>query len=64
MALLDRYESGDVKDIKGNAKAVPASLLQAAAKYLKDNGQDRPARNVDEYDKLNDELPDLSHLDK
>ncbi len=51
-------------DIKGNVKAVPASVLAAAAKFLNDSGVDRPERVVDQYDTLNDELPDLDHLDK
>ena len=59
LQLLDRYESGDVLDIKGNVKAVPASVLAAAAKFLNDNGVDRPEREVDLDDPLNDELPDL-----
>ena len=59
LTLLDRYESGDVKDIKGNVKAIPASVLASCAKFLADNGIDRPEREVDLDDPLNDELPDL-----
>jgi len=64
LTLLDRYESGELKDIKGNVKAIPASVLAAAAKFLNDNGVDRPEREVDLDDPLNDELPDLSRLDE
>ncbi len=59
LTLLNRYENGEVKDIKGNVKAVPASVLASCAKFLADNGVDRPEREVDLDDPLNDELPDL-----
>ena len=67
LQLLDRYESGDVLDIKGNVKGVPASVLAAAAKFLNDNGVDRPEREVDLDDPLclgdsADWFPSLRHI--
>ena len=63
--LIDRYSQGEVLDTNGEIKACPASLLAAAAKFLNDNGQNRPTRVVDvDDDPLNDQLPDLSYLDK
>ena len=59
LKLLDHYEAGDFKDHNGERKPVPASVLAAAAKFLNDNGVDRPEREVDLDDPLNDELPDL-----
>ena len=48
-----------MKDIKGNVKAIPASVVASCAKYLADNGVDRPEREVALEDPLSDELPDL-----
>jgi len=59
LKLLDRYDNGEVLDMKGEVKAIPASVLASAAKFLKDNGTDRPERDVDLDDPLNDELPNL-----
>lgn len=61
LAEIQRYRSGEITDKDGNPLPVPAALLTSAAKFLKDNGVDRPAKAADPMDLLNEELPDLPH---
>jgi hypothetical protein len=57
---IRKYKAGEIKDEDGNALPVPAALLTSAAKFLKDNGVDRPVRPGDAVDKLADELPEFA----
>ena len=59
LRAIQAYEAGEVFDKNGAVKACPASLLAAAARFLSDNGVDRPEREVDLSDPLADELPGL-----
>lgn len=60
---IRRYAKGEVRDPKtGETLPVPAALLTSAAKFLKDNGVDRPVRPGDAVDKLADELPELDNV--
>lgn len=55
---LKRYADGKFKDEDGKPKPIPASFLQMATKFLKDNGIDRPEDDEpDPEDLLSDELP-------
>lgn len=54
---ISDYERGRVKDRNNNTKSCPASLLAAAARFLSDNGVDRPERAKNLRDPLNLELP-------
>ncbi len=55
---LKHYADRDFKDEDGTAKPIPASLLQTASKFLKDNGIDRPEdEEPDPEDLLSEELP-------
>lgn len=53
------YRAGKYKDAEGRPLPVPAALLTAAAKFLKDNGIDRPLAKNDPTDLLAQELPEL-----
>lgn len=45
--LVDELRAArNAKDEDGKAKAVPASLVLAAMKFLKDNGVDAPAKSA------------------
>ena len=55
---LKHYADRDFTDEDNRPKPVPASLLQTAARFLKDNGIDRPEdEEPDPTDLLADELP-------
>lgn len=61
-ALLEeirKYKAGEVLDEDGNPVPLPAALVTAAIKFLKDNGVDRPLKQGDAVDLLSEELPDL-----
>lgn len=62
-SLLDevrRYRNGEVLDPKtGVPLPLPAALLTAALKFLKDNGVDRAVKPGDPEDLLKDELPEF-----
>ncbi|MGY6517476.1 MAG: hypothetical protein ACXIUZ_02060 [Lysobacteraceae bacterium] len=65
-ALMDeikKFRQGKYLDKDGNVLPVPAALLAQAAKFLKDNGVDRPRREGNEIDKLANELPDFADLE-
>lgn len=59
LELIRRYKNGEVLDSEGNKIPLPASVIAAAGKLLKDNGVDRAVRPGDPEDLLADELPDL-----
>jgi len=59
---IQRYRNGEVLDSDGSPLPVPAALLTSAAKFLKDNGVDRPVRPGDAIDKLATELPNLDNV--
>jgi hypothetical protein len=59
---IKKYRAGEVLDKDGNVLPVPAALLTSAAKFLKDNGVDRPVRPGDAVDQLADELPDFDNV--
>ena len=50
--------------VDGDVLVLPASVLAAAARFLKDNGIDRPGRNVVDLDDLMAQLPDLAEVIK
>ncbi|MEM7200253.1 MAG: hypothetical protein AAF628_08320 [Planctomycetota bacterium] len=54
---IKAYSAGEHVDKEGNPLPVPASILAAAIKFLKDNGVDRPGRDEDVEDKLSELLP-------
>jgi hypothetical protein len=60
LAEIRKYRNGEVMDSDGNKIPVPAALLTSAAKFLKDNGVDRPVRPGDAIDTLADELPEFA----
>lgn len=53
-----------LKLFKDNGEPVPPALLTSIAKFLKDNGIDRPKRDEEATDKLQDLLPSLSEVVK
>ena len=59
---LNRYRNKEVLDEAGNPLPVPASLLAAVSKFLKDNGVDRPIAIGSAIDKLKDDLPDFDGI--
>lgn len=59
---IRRYRRGEILDGDGKPLPVPAALLTSAAKFLKDNGVDRPVRPGDAVDTLADELPELENV--
>lgn len=62
LSEIRKYKAGEVLDSDGRPIPVPAALLTSAAKFLKDNGVDRPIRPGDAVDTLADELPDLDNV--
>jgi hypothetical protein len=58
---IRKYKDGTYADEEGRPKPIPANLLAQAAKFLKDNGIDRPVQEGDPLDVLKDELPDFSN---
>lgn len=59
---LQKYRDGKVRDKDGLPLPLPASFVTAVAKFLKDNGVDRPRRQGDTIDKLAGVLPDVSSV--
>lgn len=49
----------EIRRLKAEGEAIPPALLTSAAKFLKDNGVDRPVKPGDPEDLLNEELPEL-----
>lgn len=48
-----------IESLRREKKEVPISLLEKAAKWLKDNGVDSPARTGNAVDRLKGQLPQL-----
>ncbi len=61
--LLATSFAAEIKKYSEAGEPIPASVLAAAARFLKDNGIDAPARNNKQLDKLADELEDLDFDD-
>lgn len=61
--LLATAFSSEIKGYIERGEAIPASVLAAASKFLKDNGIDAPARHNKELDALVTELEDLDFED-
>ena len=59
LETLQKYQRGEIKDEDGNSIPAPAAFLASAARFLKDNGIDRPVRAGDPLDLLADEMPDF-----
>lgn len=58
---IRKYKNGKITDSKtGEVLPIPAALLAQAAKFLKDNGVDRPVHKGDDLDLLKDELPEFA----
>lgn len=55
--------SSEIQGYVDRKEPIPASVLAAAIRFLKDNGIDAPARNNEELDELADELEDLDFGD-
>ena len=62
--LLATSFASEIKPYVDNNEAIPASILAAAARFLKDNGIDAPARNNKQLDHLATELEDLDFEDE
>ena len=55
----------EIRRLQEEGEGLPPAILTSAAKFLKDNGIDRPARDGDTLDLLNEELPDnITPIDK
>ena len=61
--LLATSFASEIQKYMERGEPIPASVLAAAARFLKDNGIDAPARNNKELDKLATELEDLDFDD-
>jgi hypothetical protein len=61
--LLATSFASEIKAYVDRGEPIPASVLAAAARFLKDNGIDAPARNNKELDLLATELEDLDFDD-
>ena len=60
LALLRDYRAGKITDPKtGEVVTLPAAVIGQIAKFLKDNGIDRPAAKGDTLDLLDKELPEF-----
>lgn len=58
---IRKYKNGEILDPRsGLPEPVPAALLSAAIKFLKDNGVDRAIKAGDPTDLLKDELPQFA----
>jgi len=61
--LLRKYRNREVLDPKtGEVQTLPASVITAIAKFLKDNGIDRPVRPGSTIDRLASALPDMESV--
>lgn len=61
--LLATSFAGEIRGYMERGEPIPASVLAAAARFLKDNGIDAPARNNKQLDELANELEDLDFDD-
>lgn len=61
--LLATSFASEIRGYVDRGEPIPASVLAAAARFLKDNGIDAPARNNKELDALATELEDLDFDD-
>lgn len=61
--LLATSFASEIKGYIERGEPIPASVLAAASRFLKDNGIDAPARNNKELDELATELEDLDFDD-
>lgn len=61
--LLATSFAGEIRGYIDREEPIPASVLAAAARFLKDNGIDAPARANKELDTLANELGDLDFDD-
>lgn len=61
--LLASSFAGEIRGYMEREEPIPASVLAAAARFLKDNGIDAPARANKELDELATELEDLDFED-
>lgn len=61
--LLATSFAAEIQGYVKRGEPIPASVLAAASRFLKDNGIDAPARNNRELDLLADELEDLDFDD-
>ena len=52
----------EIRRLKAAGEGIPPALLTAAAKFLKDNGVDRPIRVADKSDPLAAILPEISEI--
>ena len=52
----------EIRRLKDLGEGIPPALLTAAAKFLKDNGVDRPMREEDASDPLAALLPEISEV--
>lgn len=59
---IQAYRDNKRLDKDGNPIPIPAALLNAAAKFLKDNGVDRAHRPGDPEDKLAAVLPEFDDV--
>jgi hypothetical protein len=61
--VLKKYKNGDIKDENDKPMSPPPAFLAQVAKFLKDNGIDRPAATNDTLDVLAGELPNFDDFD-
>lgn len=61
--ILASSFASEIKAYQDRGEPIPASVLAAAARFLKDNGIDAPARDNAELDTLATELEDLDFDD-
>lgn len=61
--LIATTFASEIAGYVSREEPIPASVLAAAARFLKDNGIDAPARANDKLDKLANELEDLDFDD-
>ena len=54
----------EIERIKQMGEGIPPALLTAAAKFLKDNGVDRPQQDGNSVDELASKLPSLAEVAK
>lgn len=62
--LLAASFAGEIAGYQERGEPIPASVLAAAARFLKDNGIDAPSRNNAGLDALATELEDLDFDDQ
>ena len=60
---LQKYKAGLILDDNGEVQTPPPAFLAQVAKFLKDNGIDRPASTVETVDVLAGEMPDFDSFE-